>query len=122
MNDIAGVRVICSFPSDIYQLADAFLRQDDIHLINRKDYIKEPKGPTQIAKWLKQQQILNPTAYCHAKGLPTSNKPTADPYKWTNETVSRILERVDYLGHTVNFKTTKQSYKSKKKIWNDPEN
>ena len=67
------------------------------------------KGPTQIAKWLKQQQILNPTAYCHAKGLPTSNKPTADPYKWTNETVSRILERVDYLGHTVNFKTTKQS-------------
>lgn len=80
------------------------------------------KGPTQIAKWLKQQQILNPTAYCYAKGLPTSNKPTADPYKWTNETVSRILERVDYLGHTVNFKTTKQSYKSKKKIWNDPEN
>ena len=78
------------------------------------------KGPTQIAKWLKQQQILNPTAYCHAKGLPASNKPTADPYKWTNETVSRILERVDYLGHTVNFKTTKQSYKSKKIIWNDP--
>ena len=76
------------------------------------------KGPTQIAKWLKQQQILNPTAYCYAKGLPTSNKPTADPYKWTNETVSRILERVDYLGHTVNFKTTKKSYKSKKKIKN----
>ena len=68
------------------------------------------KGPTQIAKWLKQQQILNPTAYCYAKGLPTSNKPTADPYKWTNETVSRILERVDYLGHTVNFKTTKMSH------------
>ena len=77
-------------------------------------------GPTQIAKWLKQHQILNPTAYAHFKGLPASNKPTADPYKWTNETVSRILERVDYLGHTVNFKTTKQSYKSKKKLWNDP--
>ena len=77
-------------------------------------------GPTQIAKWLKQHQILNPTAYAHSKGLPASNKPTADPYKWTNETVSRILERVDYLGHTVNFKTTKQSYKSKKKLWNDP--
>ena len=78
------------------------------------------KGPTQIAKWLKQQQILNPTAYCHAKGLPTSNKPTADPYKWTNETVSRMLEKIEYLGHTVNFKTRKQSYKSKKKLWNDP--
>ena len=77
-------------------------------------------GPTQIAKWLREHQVLNPTAYCHSKGLPASNKPTADPYKWTNETVSRILERVDYLGHTVNFKTTKKSYKSKKKLWNDP--
>lgn len=77
-------------------------------------------GPTQIAKWLKQHQILNPTAYYHSKGLPASNKPTADPYKWTNETVSRMLERVEYLGHTVNFKTTKQSYKNKKKLWNDP--
>ncbi len=78
-------------------------------------------GPTQIAKWLKQQQVLNPTAYAHSKGLPTTNKATADSYKWTNETVSRMLECVEYLGHTVNFKTKKQSYKSKKKIWNDPE-
>ena len=43
INDIAGVRVICSFPSDIYMLAEAFLRQDDIVLLERKDYIKEPK-------------------------------------------------------------------------------
>lgn len=77
-------------------------------------------GPTQIAKWLRQNQILNPTAYAHQKGLPVSNKLTADPYKWTNETVSRILERIDYLGHTVNFKTSKPSFKSKKKVWNDP--
>ena len=77
-------------------------------------------GPTQIAKWLRQNKILNPTAYCRQKGLPCTNKATADPYKWTNETVSRMLERVDYLGHTVNFKTTKQSFKSKKKLWNDP--
>ena len=45
---------------------------------------------------------------------------TANPYKWTNETVSRILERVEYLGHTVNFKTSKPSFKSKKKVWNNP--
>jgi len=77
-------------------------------------------GPTQIARWLRQNQIPNPTAYCLAHGLPTANKPTAAPYKWMNETVSRILERVEYLGHTVNFKTKKQSYKSKKKLWNDP--
>lgn len=43
LRDIAGVRVICSFPDDIYKLADSFLRQDDITLIERKDYIKNPK-------------------------------------------------------------------------------
>ena len=43
IHDIAGVRVICSFPDDIYEVANAFLSQDDITLIARKDYIKDPK-------------------------------------------------------------------------------
>ena len=43
MNDIAGVRVICSFIDDIYTIADSFLNQDDITLIEKKDYIKNPK-------------------------------------------------------------------------------
>ncbi len=43
INDIAGVRVICSFPEDIYLLADCLLKQDDIKLIEMKDYIKNPK-------------------------------------------------------------------------------
>ena len=43
INDIAGVRVICSFQSDIYMLADALLKQDDITLIRKKDYILNPK-------------------------------------------------------------------------------
>ena len=43
LNDVAGVRVICSHPSDIYTLADAFLKQDDITLIEKKDYIANPK-------------------------------------------------------------------------------
>ncbi len=43
VNDIAGVRVICSFVDDIYRLADCLLQQDDITLIRRKDYIKNPK-------------------------------------------------------------------------------
>ena len=58
-------------------------------------------GPTQIAKWLEKHEIYNPTAYSQAKGRPVTNKPTANPYKWTNETVSRTLERIEYLGHTV---------------------
>lgn len=41
--DVAGVRVICSFVDDVYLLADALLKQDDITLIKRKDYIKNPK-------------------------------------------------------------------------------
>lgn len=44
LNDIAGVRVICAFPSDIYQLEEAFLKQDDIRLVERKDYIANPKS------------------------------------------------------------------------------
>ena len=43
ITDIAGVRVICSFPADIYEVADSFLRQDDIILLERKDYIQNPK-------------------------------------------------------------------------------
>ncbi len=41
--DVAGVRVICSFPDDIYRLAELFIRQDDIILLRKKDYIKKPK-------------------------------------------------------------------------------
>lgn len=41
--DVAGIRVICSFPDDIYLLADCLLQQDDIELIEVKDYIKNPK-------------------------------------------------------------------------------
>jgi len=41
--DVAGVRVICSFIDDIYMLADSFLQQDDIRLVQRKDYIQNPK-------------------------------------------------------------------------------
>ncbi|NRY58078.1 ppGpp synthetase/RelA/SpoT-type nucleotidyltransferase [Clostridium acetobutylicum] len=43
MNDIAGIRVVCSFVSDIYEIADMLKNQDDIKLINEKDYIKNPK-------------------------------------------------------------------------------
>jgi len=43
LNDVAGVRVICSFPEDVYTLANALLKQDDITLLERKDYIEAPK-------------------------------------------------------------------------------
>ena len=43
IHDMAGIRVICSYIDDIYLIADALLRQDDITLIERKDYIEHPK-------------------------------------------------------------------------------
>ncbi len=43
LNDIAGIRVICSFPNDVYTLSEALLNQDDITLVRSKDYIKNPK-------------------------------------------------------------------------------
>ncbi|MDD6381373.1 MAG: GTP pyrophosphokinase family protein [Lachnospiraceae bacterium] len=42
-NDIAGIRIVCSFTSDIYRLADMIGRQSDINVISIKDYIKHPK-------------------------------------------------------------------------------
>lgn len=43
LNDVAGIRVVCSYIDDIYRIADALLVQDDITLVKRKDYIQNPK-------------------------------------------------------------------------------
>ncbi|MEE0809101.1 MAG: GTP pyrophosphokinase family protein [Acutalibacteraceae bacterium] len=44
IHDVAGIRVICSFPDDIYNISQALLKQDDVRLIEVKDYIKNPKS------------------------------------------------------------------------------
>lgn len=44
INDIAGIRVICSFTSDIYRIADMIRNQNDIKVISVKDYMKHPQG------------------------------------------------------------------------------
>ena len=43
LHDVAGIRVICSFPDDIYILAEKLCRQDDIRVVEKKDYIANPK-------------------------------------------------------------------------------
>ena len=43
LTDIAGVRVICKYVSDVYKIADLLIKQSDIKLIAKKDYIKHPK-------------------------------------------------------------------------------
>ena len=44
LNDVVGIRIVCSFTDDVYMLADALMKQDDITVIARKDYIKNPKA------------------------------------------------------------------------------
>lgn len=79
-------------------------------------------GPSQIAKILREEKVLTPAAYWQSKGR-TTNLPTPEnPYRWVADTISTMLEKKEYLGHTVNFKTYKQSYKSKKQLHNPEEN
>ena len=75
-------------------------------------------GPAQIAKTLKEENILTPAAYVAEK----AGKPyKGNPYKWDHATIGRILERLEYLGHTVNFRTTNKSPKSSKRVNNPVE-
>lgn len=78
-------------------------------------------GPMQIAKRLKAAQVLTPTAYKLQKGFPVTNHPRENPFDWDSRLVAKILDRMEYLGCTVNFKGYKKSYKSKKRIQNPPD-
>ena len=72
-----------------------------------------------IAKKLSADKILKPSAY---NELKANGKITCDkPYRWAQKTVVGILEKYEYLGHTVNFKTHKKSYKCKKTVNNPQE-
>ena len=80
-------------------------------------------GPQQIAREMMRRGYLNPTAYARAHGRTTpDNRTVGDDYTWQNSTISHILTRMEYLGHTVNFKTYRKSYKNKKQLKNDRPN
>lgn len=77
------------------------------------------KGPMQIAKLLTAQHILTVKAhYAQRDGKPLPEK----PYQWSPKSVAGILERPEYTGCTVNFKTYSKSHKLKKRLHNAPEN
>jgi hypothetical protein len=75
----------------------------------------EGYGPTQIANILFSEGVPTPTEYWQAQGRKTSALP-AIPHKWAARTVADILERLEYCGHTVNFRSTTRSFKDKTKI------
>ena len=76
----------------------------------------EGKGPYEIARILSEEQIERPSYYLAKRGLGTcrSNNNTATPYVWRGATVSDILSKPEYMGHTVNFRSYKESYKDKR--------
>ena len=77
------------------------------------------KGPMQIAKLLTDEHILTVKAhYAQRAGKPLPEK----PYHWDPKSVAGILERPEYTGCTVNFKTYSKSHKLKKRLHNVPEN
>ena len=79
-------------------------------------------GPKQIARILTERGIETPSLYLHRKKLPCSVKIKQDAEIWDYTTIVGILENEEYLGHTVNFKHYKKSYKSKKSYNNPREN
>ena len=74
----------------------------------------EGRGPMQIAKLLQAEKVLNPTSYKRREGIKSTSPETADPYHWNTNTVVHILERREYTGCTVNFKTYTNSIWDKK--------
>lgn len=83
----------------------------------------EGKGPGQIARILMNDKVERPSYYFGTRNIGIQ-KNTFDrnrPYDWNCTTVMTMLARPEYMGHTVNFRSHKEHYKSKKQIWNSPD-
>ena len=105
--------------------------EDKMHWVVDEDAAKVVKeafrlcmqgyGPTQVAKEFSKRKILNPTAHAKASRINIpDNRGHDDDYIWRGSTIVHMLSRQEYLGHTVNFKTYRKSYKNKKQLKNDP--
>lgn len=85
---------------------------------------KSGKSLSEISKGLENDKIFKPDRHRIEIGLkPISSSPNVEalPYFWTRETLSAILSREEYLGHTVNLRTRTKSYKDKRKVDNPKE-
>jgi len=75
-------------------------------------------GPTRIATALRKEKFPTIAAHALAHGRKTNHRPPSDPCKWDDSSVEGILGRFEYLGHMVNFKTHRKSFKNKKRVAN----
>lgn len=81
------------------------------------------KGPSEIARILRDSKIERPGSYLarYNRGSHQNDLDEAQRYDWKGGTVSAILSKPEYMGHTVNFRTHKESYKDKKGVPIPPE-
>lgn len=83
----------------------------------------EGMGTHQIADTLASEKVLTPACYWISKGIHRGGKKTApNPYCWRSSVIVKMLDKQEYCGDVINFKTYSKSYKNKKRIENEPEN
>ena len=101
---------------------DRWVIDEEAAKVVRRIYAKCVKGfgPTQIAKQLKVEKIPTPTEYWNSKGRNCGNMPKV-PFNWCAATVAEILDKQEYAGDTVNFRSSTKSFKQKKRIDNPQE-
>ncbi|MCL2427295.1 MAG: DUF4368 domain-containing protein, partial [Oscillospiraceae bacterium] len=75
----------------------------------------EGKGPCDIARIFANEKIERPTFYQHTRGIVNyeNSHDLSTPYAWSGNSIARMITKPEYIGHTVNFRTTKESYKDK---------
>ena len=84
----------------------------------------EGMGAKPIARILTEEKVEKPSYYLATKrknSARPSKRDLSDPYTWRDNTILAMLKKPEYAGHTVNFRTYKESYKDKQCKWNPPE-
>lgn len=104
---------------------DLWIIDEEAAAVVRRIYqlIIEGNGPMQVARILKDEKVERPSYYLAKQGLGTC-RGSCDmnrPYTWTASTISDLVRKPEYMGHTVNFRTKKESYKDKHSVHNSPE-
>ena len=104
---------------------DLWIIDEEAAAVVRRIYqlIIEGNGPMQVARILKDEKVERPSYYLAKQGLGTcqGSCDMSRPYTWTATTISDIVKKPEYMGHTVNFRTKKLSYKDKNSVHNSPE-
>jgi DNA invertase Pin-like site-specific DNA recombinase len=106
---------------------DVWIVDDEAAAVVRRVFqlAMDGMGVYQIAQTFSQEKVERPSYYMVRNNMVGAPKATCDlsnPYGWSVKTVARILERPEYLGHVVNFRTFKDSYKDKHAKLNPKEN